>query len=691
MPKEKPVNSSARRLLLVIRSAYWIALALVAAMTMASYILLQQMMAAQQADSDILSLASAQRALSQRIILLARAVDDVPAQRRAEMISTLRQVTADFERNYDELLRRTDTEPFSDSRADTGTVEDILYSGPYHLDFFSVSLIANGRRFVSAFDMDGNAPRGTTTYLGGPELAELDETVAAATLAGYTALGQRIDAFANNRLDQMLNLHRLLFFATIGVIVLVAVFIFRPTSNMVLRETDELTDARNAMAFIAEHDSLTGLHNRSYLKDHFDEILRAAGDQGQSVAAVQIDLDRFKQINDAFGHSGGDHVLVTTAVRMRAACRPVDLCVRLGGDEFIVLLIGPTGDDVSRMTRRLLSAVNEPIEFEGQTVRPGASAGVAVFPAEAGNARELIVNSDLALYAAKRQGGDSMALFSGELRRELELNQEIEQDLRGSIETRSFDVHFQPQIALGGGKVVGVEALVRWNHGVRGSVSPGDFIALAERRGLMASIGRIVFAKAITEAAGWHRAGLPFGRLALNVSESELKQSDFVPFLLQTLVDKGLPPENLALEIVESVILDDEKTGIAPKLRRLRAEGIHLELDDFGTGYASLTHVSPREIDRLKIDRRFVQNINVNRENAMIVRAITELASGLGIAVVAEGAETIDELDVLRTLGCDEVQGFAIAAPMNPDQIRGWLTARSGLKPKLKTVGGVSA
>jgi EAL domain-containing protein (putative c-di-GMP-specific phosphodiesterase class I) len=234
-------------------------------------------------------------------------------------------------------------------------------------------------------------------------------------------------------------------------------------------------------------------------------------------------------------------------------------------------------------------------------------------------------------------------------------------------------VHFQPQVSLSDGAVTGIEALVRWHQPGRGLVSPSAFLPVAEKTGLMPAIGRIIFREAIGAAARWHGQGLEFGRLALNASGSELAQPDFAAFLFEMLAEMALPAEKLALEIVESVILDDEKTGIAATLRTIRAAGIHLELDDFGTGYASLTHVDPRQIDRIKIDRRFVQNIQGNDQNAQIVRAVIDLAHRLGIGIVAEGAETEAEMNALASLGCEEVQGFAIARPMPEEAMSVWL------------------
>ena len=301
------------------------------------------------------------------------------------------------------------------------------------------------------------------------------------------------------------------------------------------------------------------------------------------------------------------------------------------------------------------------------------------------------MHADLALYSAKKLGGGGFMFFSEELRQELEHRKQLERDLKIAIAERTFSIYYQPQVSLTNGVITGVEALVRWNHAQRGMISPGEFIPVAEKSGLMAQIGRIIVEKAVAEAAEWHKSGISFGRLAINVSGTELREPDFDQFLFDTLEGCGLPPEKLSLEIVESVILDDEKTGIAAKLRHIRAAGVHLELDDFGTGYASLSHVNPHEIDRLKIDRRFVQNINLNGDNSKIVKAITELARGLGISIIAEGAETEAELNSLLAIGCDQVQGYSIAFPMPDTQAREWLAMRAPKKHQLRVLEGSRA
>ena len=687
---QQTVSAGSGRLILLFKSAYWIALLIIVAMALASYLLLQQMMAAQQRDQSLLAIAGTQKALSQRVVFLATATDRATRAAKPGLLASLKEATAEFDRNYELLLERTNADPGSPNRLDPSTIESVLFTKPHHLDYFSMGLAANGWRFISAVETElGMGSASDAGYLADRDRARLDETVATATMAGYTALGERITAKSKARLADILSTHRMLFLATIGTIILVVLFIFRPMSNVILRRTHELVDARNSMAFIAVHDGLTGLHNRTFLTDHFDTLLKGAHRRRERLAVVQLDLDHFKQINDTLGHAAGDYVLVITAQRIRESCRASDLCVRLGGDEFVMILNGAgSSQDIHAVARRILNRINEPISFQGATIHPDASAGIAVYPVDADNANDLIVHADLALYSAKKQGGGAFSFFSDELRQELEHRKQLERDLKLAIEEETFSIYFQPQVSLANGTISGVEALVRWEHPERGMIPPAEFIPVAEKSHLMAQIGRIIIKKAIAEAAAWYRSGVEFGRLAVNVSGSELRESDFDRFLFETLEKAGLPPQKLSLEIVESVILDDEKTGIAAKLRLIRAGGVHLELDDFGTGYASLSHVNPNEIDRLKIDRRFVQNINVNGDNTKIVRAITELARGLGISIIAEGAETEAELDSLLAIGCEQVQGYSIAFPMPGEQVREWLKAHGRRKPALTLLGG---
>ncbi|MFN3546564.1 MAG: putative bifunctional diguanylate cyclase/phosphodiesterase [Mesorhizobium sp.] len=665
----------------LIQRAYVVGLVIIGSMVLASFILLNHLIGAQQREEYLVSIAENQRALSQRIVFLANAVEVSPAERQPTLVASLRQATEAFEHNYAELLAETGVVSTSPARLDPETVESVLYARPYHLEYFSDGLAANSWRLISALQTEIAPGSSGFVYRAGKERAQLDERLATATMDGYSALRDRLSGLARKRLAGLVLVHRALFAGTLFVLAFVALFIFRPMALLIGKRTDQLVEARNTMAYNAVHDGLTRLHNRVFLNFRFGVFLEEAAARGNRLAVIQFDLDRFKQVNDTLGHAAGDHVLATTAERMRSAGRPDNICIRLGGDEFVVIV--PNADDnatIAAMVEEILQMINQPIIFEGQTIHAGASAGIAFFPDDGREPSELLNHADVALYAAKKAGGGVCSFFTDELRREQDERREIERELVMAIARRDFTVRFQPQVSLGAGAVTGIEALVRWQPPGRDYVPPSVFLPIAETSGLMPAIGRIIFREAIAAAARWHRRGIEFGRLALNASSSELAQQDFAQFLFDTLAEMALPPEKLALEIVESVILDDEKTGIASTLRTIRAAGIHLELDDFGTGYASLTHVDPRQIDRIKIDRRFVQNIHGNDQNAHIVRAVIDLADRLGIGIIAEGAETDAELKELASLGCDEVQGYGIAFPMPEDAMTVWLVAGPALR-----------
>jgi diguanylate cyclase (GGDEF)-like protein len=449
-------------------------------------------------------------------------------------------------------------------------------------------------------------------------------------------------------------------------------------ASLLARKTKELIAVNNELAFTAAHDELTGLHNRAFLADHFETVISGARRRDERVAIMQIDLDLFKEVNDTLGHAAGDYVLVKTAERLRDTCRASDLCVRMGGDEFLVVLngIGET-NDINRVAERIIEHINQPINYEGVTVAVGASAGIAVYPVDGDRTEDLLVQADLALYKAKDQGGGSYRFFSAELRRELEHRRQLETDLQAAIKEKAFVPFFQPQISLPDRKVTAMEALVRWQHRERGLVAPGEFMKIAQQTGLIVDIGRINMDRAIERAATWHRAGIAFGRLSLNVSDAELREPDFADFIFSMLKKYRLPARKLSLEIIETVILDNDHAGIGRTLSEIRRRGVQIELDDFGTGYASLSHVNSQQVDRLKIDRRFVTNIDRDGNNSKIVRAIAELARGLGLSVVAEGAETESEVAFLTTLGCDQVQGYSIAFPMPENEATQWLNEQA--------------
>ncbi len=660
-------SAGAVRLMVGVKVAYWIALLAITALATLSYVKLESMMGEYQRDRAILESGNAQMVLSQRIVMLAnQANNEDNLTRRTRLIDGLRSTTDEFERGHLRLSDRNGlfTEILADPQMREG--DDPAMALSKRLDSYAAELVDNARSLI-ALSEAGLQNADNTSHMA---LVSAQQT-----LSGYRNLTERLSQAVNARISASHDAQRYLFLATLAFTALFALLVFGPMANMLSRKTRELIEANDRLAYDVAHDTLTGLHNRAFLDDHFHTIISSARRRGERVAVLQLDLDLFKETNDTLGHAAGDHVLVKTAERMQDSCRGSDLCVRMGGDEFIVIVNGITEtEDINRVAGRVMDRINAPVDFEGATIEVRCSGGIAVFPVDAQGTEELLVHADLALYNAKKAGGGSFRFFSEELRMELENRKRIEEDLQIAIKDEIFEPYFQPQLSLVDRKITGVEALARWNHPRRGTISPADFLPVAEKTGLIVEVGRIVMEKAIRQAGQWYKDGVEFGRLSLNASDCELREPDFHSFIISTLGKYGLPTEKLSLEVIETVILDDHNSGVGDVLRELRKTGIQIDLDDFGTGYASLSHINRQEIDKLKIDRRFITNIDSNEDNTKIVRAITELAKGLGLSIVAEGAETEDELNSLMKIGCDQVQGFSLAFPMPARETATWLS-----------------
>jgi len=484
------------------------------------------------------------------------------------------------------------------------------------------------------------------------------------------------------RIDRVLDQSRwrifLIFLSTFSSLLVIGVFLLNPFSRRIESQAQDVIRINDKLRVAAVTDPLTRLPNRQAAADHLDRNLEYAKSNKLKLAVAHIDLDHFKEINDNYGHAAGDHVLVETSKRMREWQGETNFVARFGGDEFVAVMTCQDNPcTFQTRVKDLLNSIAEPMNFDGITLQTSASIGMSIhhradYDDDAG-AADLIINADLALYQAKQDGRDRHDVFEPNMRDILERRKVLESELKLALDTGDILPYFQPQVDIDRNKVVGAEALVRWNHKTLGPISPAEFLPVAERSGLMVRLGRQVMEKAIIEAAKWHVNNVPFGRLGLNVSASELAEHDFVDWLLATAKKHQLPTHMLSIEILETVMFEDARLNLTNKFMRLRDSDVHIELDDFGTGYASLQQIKTDEIDRMKIDRGFIKNIDSNRNNAMIVRAMVDLAKSLNIAVIAEGAETLGELETLLSIGCETVQGYGIAKPMPPKAMKDWL------------------
>ena len=440
-------------------------------------------------------------------------------------------------------------------------------------------------------------------------------------------------------------------------------------------DISERKDAERQILHLAHHDTLTGLANRFSLHQRLEQAVALARRDGRGLAVLFIDLDRFKAINDSLGHPMGDRLLIEVGQRLRGSVRESDAVARFGGDEFVIVMtdlqeanVGQISSLASKILRRLSRAYN----IAGRELHSTPSIGISVFPEDGDDVDTLLKNADMAMYHAKSLGRANFQFFTPAMNEAAAERAELESALRRAIETRQFLLHFQPQIDALSGRTQCVEALVRWQHPDRGLVPPAKFIPLAEDTGMIEGVGRWVLDAACRQLWWLRSHGWPGVRMAVNLSARQLKQDDLIPWIEQLLAVHGIPASELELEITESVAMENPEATI-DILRRLRDLGVTLAIDDFGTGYSSLAYLKLLPIQRLKLDRSFVRDIESDHNDAIICSATIALAHSLGLEVVAEGVETEAQYAFLRYLGCDLIQGYYFSRPLPADELAPFL------------------
>ncbi len=431
-----------------------------------------------------------------------------------------------------------------------------------------------------------------------------------------------------------------------------------------------LESDRQDLAHMANHDQLTGLPNRYLLDDRIELAIHQAHREKTQVAILFIDLDRFKIINDSLGHAVGDGVISAAAARFSAALREDDTIARLGGDEFVVVLRNIVHQEQTEaVTQKLLASIARPIELEGREFYITASIGIAVYPQDGTNRNALLKNADTAMYQAKKEGGSTFHFYQQKMNLQSSARLSMEASLHRALDNREFLLHYQPQIDLATGQIVGVEALLRWQRD-DALVSPSTFIPIAEETGVIIPIGQWVLETACLQAAAWRAlgvTGVPV-KVGVNLSARQFWGHNIEEVVLGVLARTGCDSSWLELEITETVAMKHPE-DVAAILNKLAGVGVSISIDDFGTGYSSLAYLKHFPVHSLKIDRTFVQNIFFDRGDAAIVRAVIALAHGLGIKVVAEGVEDEAQFEFLRNLGCDYAQGYYHSHPMPADEI----------------------
>ncbi len=444
---------------------------------------------------------------------------------------------------------------------------------------------------------------------------------------------------------------------------------------------EDITERRRAEAkieYMAHHDALTDVPNRLQLFEQLRRIL-ARPKQGQHLAVFCLDLDRFKEVNDAHGHPIGDLLLKSVAERVRQCIRDVDIVARLGGDEFAVMQVGASQPrDATTLASRLIEVIGAPYELAGHQVAVDVSIGIALAPDDGVDPDQLLKNADTALYRSKSEGRGLYRFFEPEMDARMQARRTIEIDLRKALANGEFELFYQPLVDMQTEYVTGFEALIRWRHPERGMIAPLDFIHVAEETGLIVPIGDWVLRQACAEAATWPSRV----KVAVNLSPIQFQKKGLLPSVVSALAASGLSPNRLELEITESVLLQEGDATLAA-LKELRELGVRISMDDFGTGYSSLSYLRKFPFDKIKIDRSFICDMSEHSDSLAIVRAVIAMGSGLGIATTAEGVETSAQFKQLKLEGCTEVQGFLFSPPRPAVELKGLLAS---INPKLRAI-----
>ncbi len=428
---------------------------------------------------------------------------------------------------------------------------------------------------------------------------------------------------------------------------------------MVVRDLTDRKASERHIERLARYDMQTGVANRLLFREKLIAALERGRQDGTGVALLWIDLDRFKPVNDLLGHPVGDRLLAEVAARLVAAAAETDTIARVGGDEFAVVQPFAGKQDAAILANRLLSTIAETFEVHGHRISIGCSIGISLYPDDGEAPETLISNADLALYRAKQNGRCASCFFEGDMDRTRQERLLLEQDLRHALENGELHVHYQPQFTAGNLRLLGYEALIRWQHPARGAVSPVVFIPLAEACGLIVALGRWVLETACAEAASWREPH----RIAVNLSPIQLRQEDLAQTVAAILRQTGLNPGRLELEVTEGVLINDPEHAMAT-LQAMKLQGIRIALDDYGTGYSSLSYLNSFPFDKIKIDASYVRNLGRDPTAEVILASVMGLGHGLDMVVTAEGVETEAQLATLRSHGCDQIQGFLLGRPM---------------------------
>ncbi len=657
---------------------YIVGLALLAVLAIAGAFITQTSLTDQKFDAAQVSTAAGQITIAQRVTEQANNGLVDPAAHPIDATASSMRITIEELDMIQNGLRVDDPKP------------EIL-------DLFSVAepyrtgLRAAVERYLTAL-ADGTATR-----------SDVDAITAQSQLfqAAMEVVVAQLEIDAARRVQSLQTTQLFLLGFTLVLIVSEGLFLIRPAeqqlrnvwSSHVEKQRSDRERAQKRLTFLARYDALTGLMNRSLFNERLESAVERARLEGGLVSLMFLDLDEFKGVNDRHGHAVGDELLKQVAERLLGSVRDSDSVARLGGDEFTVVLEGNHRiEDAGNVATKILAALSAPYDLDGLELRTSASIGIALYPVDGDNAEDLLRDADTAMYSAKAAGHNTYQYFTPELREQTSERLSLIDGLRLALENEGqLELVYQPKVDILEGRTIGFEALLRWHHPELGLVPPSRFVPLAEETELILPIGEWALGHACRQAVEWMRSGISFDSISVNVSERQIRRGDFVDVVHRALSSSGLPPEKLEIEITEGTLIED--TQLARRvLERLRTMGVQIAIDDFGTGYSSLSYLKRFPIDTLKMDRAFVGDITTSEDSAVLSTVILTLAEALGMAVVAEGVETLEQARFLQANGCRLMQGYLFAKPMPAAQFERWMAQemRPTLAETIVTINGGS-
>jgi diguanylate cyclase (GGDEF)-like protein len=634
---------------------YALALALIGSLAVTGFFILQHTIATHDASSSIISQTSQQSDLVLEVVSTARyLVESDDATVRATERATLFEAARAIEKAHRKLTDPVG--PLGRPLRTSPPVRELYLAPPLELDRKIRTFLADA--YAVSGTIDGGLDGAT------PALQGL-LTSANPIRMSLSVLVDQLEADARQSVRTSRLVEGALLATTLLMLSLEALFIFRPIVQRVRLEGAQLIESQDKLFELANYDPLTGLPNRALFQLRLEMALAQARRDSTLTAVLQLDLDHFKDVNDTLGHAAGDHLLAQIAQRLLQRVRATDTVARLGGDEFALILADlDTASDAALIAIDILHALGQPVMWQQHEIHSCASIGITLYPTDDTEPAQLLANADIALYQAKAAGRGGFAFFIGEMKDRLERRVRIEAELRHALSADQLELFYQPQVRLRDGAVVAVEALLRWHHPERGLLLPGAFVGVAEESRLILPLGLMALRKALQQMALWQARGIVPLRIAVNVASAQLRADGFAEEVEAALIESGVDPCSLELEITENVMLGRGNEKVTEKLDRLRRRGVNVALDDFGTGYASLSDLKRTRVDRLKVDRSFVRDIGRDADDEAIVRAIINLGNALGHEVVAEGVENEQQLAFLRQEGCGLAQGFRFGRPM---------------------------